>query len=186
MFQTDPRVTSIKGWSSRTVRGGYEEGRGFRKSLFNICIFIYTTCHFLWLYLFVLSTQPGKCFRLYTEAAFVKELQEQTYPEILRSNLGSVVLTLKKLGIDDLVHFDFMDPPVYKVDMQGNQKKIILYFLTSMLYPCVLAQAPETLMRALELLNYLGALDDEGNMTELGVQVRENTVAPIIHTRYTF
>jgi hypothetical protein len=35
-------------------------------------------------------------------------------------------------GIEDLVHFDFMDPP-----------------------------APETLMRALELLNYLGALDDE-------------------------
>jgi hypothetical protein len=43
--------------------------------------------------------------------AFHKELQEQTYPEMLRSNLGSVVLTLKKLGIDDLVHFDFMDPP---------------------------------------------------------------------------
>ncbi len=56
-------------------------------------------------------TQPGKCFRLYTEAAFHKELQEQTYPEILRSNLGNTVLTLKKLGIDDLVHFDFMDPP---------------------------------------------------------------------------
>jgi pre-mRNA-splicing factor ATP-dependent RNA helicase DHX15/PRP43 len=53
----------------------------------------------------------GKCFRLYTEKAFVKELQQQTYPEILRSNLGSVVLQLKKLGIDDLVHFDFMDPP---------------------------------------------------------------------------
>lgn len=37
--------------------------------------------------------------------------QDNTYPEILRSNLGSVVLQLKKLGIDDLVHFDFMDPP---------------------------------------------------------------------------
>ena len=48
-------------------------------------------------------TQPGKCFRLYTEDSFKKDLQEQTYPEILRSNLGSVVLQLKKLGIDDLV-----------------------------------------------------------------------------------
>ena len=38
------------------------------------------------------------------------------------------------------VHFDFMDPP-----------------------------APETLMRALELLNYLGALDDNGNMTEVSI-----------------
>eukprot|EP01029_Cantina_marsupialis_P016210 TRINITY_DN3601_c1_g1_i1.p1 TRINITY_DN3601_c1_g1~~TRINITY_DN3601_c1_g1_i1.p1 ORF type:complete len:722 (+),score=268.55 TRINITY_DN3601_c1_g1_i1:58-2223(+) len=84
-------------------------------------------------------TRPGKCFRLYTEKAFNEDLIEQTYPEILRSNLASVVLTLKNLGIDDLVHFDFMDPP-----------------------------APETLMRALELLNYLGALDDEGEMTEFG------------------
>src|SRR5207302_130015 len=84
-------------------------------------------------------TRPGKCFRLYTESAFKKELIEQTYPEILRSNLSSTVLELKKLGIDDLVHFDFMDPP-----------------------------APETMMRALELLNYLGALDDEGNLTPEG------------------
>jgi len=30
-------------------------------------------------------------------------MQDNTYPEILRSNLGSVVLQLKKLGIDDLV-----------------------------------------------------------------------------------
>lgn len=75
-------------------------------------------------------TKPGKCFRLYTEKAYKNEMQDNTYPEILRSNLGSVVLQLKKLGIDDLVHFDFMDPP-----------------------------APETLMRALELLNYLAALD---------------------------
>ncbi|KAH8871253.1 Pre-mRNA-splicing factor ATP-dependent RNA helicase DHX15 [Schistosoma japonicum] len=56
-------------------------------------------------------TRPGKCFRLYTEKAYTNEMQENTYPEILRSNLGTVVLQLKKLGIDDLVHFDFMDPP---------------------------------------------------------------------------
>ncbi len=84
-------------------------------------------------------TRPGKCFRLYTEASYKTELIENTYPEILRSNLASTVLTLKKLGVNDLVHFDFMDPP-----------------------------APETLMRALELLNYLGALDDEGELTEEG------------------
>lgn len=53
-------------------------------------------------------------YRLYTEKAYKNEMQENTYPEILRSNLGSVVLQLKKLGIDDLVHFDFMDPPGIK------------------------------------------------------------------------
>jgi pre-mRNA-splicing factor ATP-dependent RNA helicase DHX15/PRP43 len=84
-------------------------------------------------------TRPGKAFRLYTEAAFKKELIDQSYPEILRSNLSSTVLELKKLGIDDLVHFDLMDPP-----------------------------APETLMRALEELNYLACLDDEGELTQLG------------------
>ncbi|OXA65028.1 putative pre-mRNA-splicing factor ATP-dependent RNA helicase PRP1 [Folsomia candida] len=94
-------------------------------------------------------TRPGKCFRLYTEKAFKNEMQENTYPEILRSNLGSVVLNLKKVGIDDLVHFDFMDPP-----------------------------APETLMRALELLNYLAALDDDGNLTELGAMMAEFPLDP--------
>ncbi|XP_050308776.1 ATP-dependent RNA helicase DHX15 homolog isoform X3 [Anthonomus grandis grandis] len=94
-------------------------------------------------------TKPGKCFRLYTEKAFKHEMQDNTYPEILRSNLGSIVLQLKKLGIDDLVHFDFMDPP-----------------------------APETLMRALELLNYLAALDDDGNLTDLGAVMAEFPLDP--------
>ena len=49
-------------------------------------------------------TQPGKAFRLYTERSFTDELQQQTYPEILRSRMETVVLTLLKLGIEDLVH----------------------------------------------------------------------------------
>ena len=96
-------------------------------------------------------TRPGKCFRLYTEAAFKKELIEQTYPEILRSNLSATVLDLKKLGIDDLVHFDLMDPP-----------------------------APETLMRALEELNYLACLDDDGNLTTLGRLASEFPLDPAL------
>ncbi|KRY20858.1 putative pre-mRNA-splicing factor ATP-dependent RNA helicase DHX15 [Trichinella patagoniensis] len=94
-------------------------------------------------------TRPGKCFRLYTEKAFQEDMIPQTYPEILRSNLGSVVLELKKLGVEDLVHFDFMDPP-----------------------------APETLMRALEMLNYLGALDDDGELSPLGSIMAEFPLDP--------
>lgn len=60
-------------------------------------------------------TRPGKAFRLYTERSYKEELQEQTYPEILRSNLGSVVLQLKKLGIDDLVHFGVYGVPRFLV-----------------------------------------------------------------------
>ena len=96
-------------------------------------------------------TRPGKAFRLYTEGAFKKELIDQTYPEILRSNLASTVLELKKLGIDDLVHFDLMDPP-----------------------------APETLMRALEELNYLACLDDDGNLTQLGRLASEFPLDPAL------
>lgn len=96
-------------------------------------------------------TRPGKCFRLYTEGAFKKELIETTYPEILRSNLASTVLDLKKLGIEDLVHFDLMDPP-----------------------------APETLMRALEELNFLACLDDDGNLTVLGKLASEFPLDPAL------
>lgn len=73
-------------------------------------------------------TKPGKCFRLYTETAYKNEMQENTYPEILRSNLGSVVLQLKKLGIDDLVHFDFMDPPAPETLMRALEWVPLFYF----------------------------------------------------------
>ncbi|KAJ7448199.1 P-loop containing nucleoside triphosphate hydrolase protein [Mycena galericulata] len=94
-------------------------------------------------------TKPGKCFRLYTEKDFVSELEEQTPPEIIRSNLSSTVLHLVTLGIKDLVRFDYLDAP-----------------------------APETLMRALELLNYLSALDDDGNLTKLGRMMAEFPLEP--------
>ena len=83
-------------------------------------------------------TRPGKCFRLYTEDAY-KDLQAQTYPEMMRSNLTNVVLQLAKIGIYDVVHFDYLDPP-----------------------------SPETLIRALEMLHYLEAIDDNGQLTKLG------------------
>lgn len=38
--------------------------------------------------------------------------------------------------------------------------------------------APETLMRALELLNYLGALDDEGDLTDFGYQMSDLPIDP--------
>ncbi|KUI53319.1 putative pre-mRNA-splicing factor ATP-dependent RNA helicase prp43 [Cytospora mali] len=94
-------------------------------------------------------TRPGKCFRLYTEQAFKKELIEQTYPEILRSNLSNTILQLKRLGVQDLVHFDLLDPP-----------------------------APETMMRALEELNFLACLDDEGELTPLGSLASEFPLDP--------
>merc|ERR1719436_1131065 len=94
-------------------------------------------------------TRPGKCFRLYTRETFESELPESTYPEIIRSNLSSVVITLKCLGVDDLVHFDFMEPP-----------------------------SPEAMMRALEMLHFLGAVDDECDLTDVGRHMAEFPIDP--------
>ena len=94
-------------------------------------------------------TKPGKCFRLYTSESFKTQLPLQTHPEILRSNLASVILDMKMMGVDNLVTFDFIDPP-----------------------------APLTLMRALELLNWMGALDLDGNLTEYGKQMALFPVEP--------
>eukprot|EP01104_Vermistella_antarctica_P019886 TRINITY_DN811_c0_g3_i1.p1 TRINITY_DN811_c0_g3~~TRINITY_DN811_c0_g3_i1.p1 ORF type:complete len:1118 (-),score=403.09 TRINITY_DN811_c0_g3_i1:68-3421(-) len=94
---------------------------------------------------------PGKCYRLFTKWAYENELDENTIPEIQRTNLGNTVLTLKSLGINDLINFDFMDPP-----------------------------PAETLMKALEHLYALGALNDQGELTRLGRRMAEFPVDPAL------
>ena len=53
---------------------------------------------------------PGQCYRLYTEPSFLK-LMTSTIPEIQRCSLATVILQLKVLGVDDVLHFDFLQPP---------------------------------------------------------------------------
>ena len=96
-------------------------------------------------------TGPGKCFRLFTAWSYQHELEDNTVPEIQRTNLGNVVLMLKSLGINDLMNFDFMDPP-----------------------------PAETLLRALEQLYALGALNDRGALTKLGRRMAEFPCDPML------
>ncbi|KEY72557.1 hypothetical protein S7711_05628 [Stachybotrys chartarum IBT 7711] len=84
-------------------------------------------------------TGPGKAFRLYTDKAFKEELYMQTIPEIQRTNLSNTVLMLKSLGVKDLLDFDFMDPP-----------------------------PQDTISTSMFDLWALGALDNLGELTELG------------------
>ena len=84
-------------------------------------------------------TQPGVCFRMYTERAFKYEMLRATVPEIQRTNLANTVLLLKSLGVDDLLAFDFMDAP-----------------------------PADTIVTALFQLWALGALDALGHLTPLG------------------
>ncbi|SBS84233.1 pre-mRNA-splicing factor ATP-dependent RNA helicase PRP22, putative (PRP22) [Plasmodium ovale curtisi] len=94
-------------------------------------------------------TGPGKCYRLYTEDAYKNEMIETSIPEIQRINLGSIVLLLKALGINDFLHFDFMDSP-----------------------------SIETLINSLENLYYLGALDENGHLTKLGKKMANFPMEP--------
>ena len=93
----------------------------------------------------------GKCFRLYTAWAYQHELEDNPVPEIQRVNLGNVVLMLKSLGINDLIHFDFLDPPPH-----------------------------ETLVLALEQLYALGALNHMGELTKLGRRMAEIPADPMM------
>lgn len=96
-------------------------------------------------------TGPGKCYRLYTEAAYTNEMLPNSVPEIQRTNLANTVLTLKAMGVNDLIHFDFMDPPPV-----------------------------QTLITALENLYSLGALDDEGFLTRIGRKMAEFPLEPML------
>ena len=94
-------------------------------------------------------TGPGKCYRLYTSGAYMNEMLPAPVPEIQRTNLGNTVLTLKAMGINNLLEFDFMDPP-----------------------------PAATLISALQSLHALGALDDEGLLTRVGRKMAEFPLEP--------
>ena len=53
---------------------------------------------------------PGICIRLYSEDAFAAR-PEFTDPEILRTNLASVILQMTAIGLGDVSRFPFVEPP---------------------------------------------------------------------------
>ena len=79
----------------------------------------------------------------------MSELKEVSPPEIRRANLNIPVLTLKKCGIQDLVSFDFLEPPFH-----------------------------ESLMRSLQELYHLDMLDGDGNITDIGHLASEFPLEP--------
>ncbi|KDQ63106.1 hypothetical protein JAAARDRAFT_147063 [Jaapia argillacea MUCL 33604] len=94
-------------------------------------------------------TGPGKCYRLYTEAAYRNEMLPNSIPDIQRTNLAHTILMLKAMGVNDLLSFDFMDPP-----------------------------PAQTMLQAMETLYALSALDDEGLLTRLGRKMADFPMEP--------
>ncbi|GIE95193.1 ATP-dependent RNA helicase HrpA [Paractinoplanes rishiriensis] len=89
----------------------------------------------------------GICIRLYAEEDF-ETRPEFTEPEILRTNLASVILQMTNLGLGDLAKFPFIDPPDRRNITDG-----------------------------VKLLEELGALD-ERKLTPLGRQLAQLPVDP--------
>jgi pre-mRNA-splicing factor ATP-dependent RNA helicase DHX38/PRP16 len=94
-------------------------------------------------------TGPGKAYRLFTDKAFKEEMYIQTIPEIQRTNLSNTVLLLKSLGVEDLLDFDFMDPP-----------------------------PQDTITTSLFDLWALGALNNLGGLTDLGLKMNAFPMDP--------
>ncbi|XP_044285348.1 ATP-dependent RNA helicase DQX1 isoform X1 [Varanus komodoensis] len=92
---------------------------------------------------------PGSCLRLYSEATWEAGLPALPPAPIAEAELSRRVLLLKRLDIADMGQCDFLDRP-----------------------------APESLMQALEDLDYLAALDDDGNLSEVGIIMSEFPLEP--------
>jgi ATP-dependent helicase HrpB len=93
--------------------------------------------------------EAGECYRLYTESDFNNKFKDYQTPEIQRSNLSHVVLTMKKIGIKNVEEFDFIDPP---------EKKAF--------------------ESAIKTLKNLGALDESGEITKVGEVMSELPLDP--------
>ncbi|MDJ1134737.1 ATP-dependent RNA helicase HrpA [Streptomyces iconiensis] len=65
-------------------------------------------------------TSDGICIRLYSEDDFVSR-PEFTDPEILRTNLASVILQMTAAGLGDIEKFPFIDPPDHRSIKAGVQ-----------------------------------------------------------------
>jgi pre-mRNA-splicing factor ATP-dependent RNA helicase DHX38/PRP16 len=96
-------------------------------------------------------TGPGYAYRMYTESSYDDEMLANTIPEIQRTNLATVVLLLKTLGVDNLLAFDFMDPP-----------------------------PQDNILNSMYQLWILGALDNTGKLTPAGKQMAEFPLDPCL------
>lgn len=67
----------------------------------------------------------GVCIRLYSEEDF-NSRPEFTEPEILRTNLASVILQMERLGLGDVASFDFITPPDLRLVNDGRKLLIEL------------------------------------------------------------
>ncbi|XP_003227326.2 probable ATP-dependent RNA helicase DHX40 isoform X1 [Anolis carolinensis] len=94
-------------------------------------------------------TAPGKCFRVYSKEFWEQCMPDHMVPEIKRTSLTSVILTLKCLAIHDVIRFPYLDRP--------EERRIL---------------------EALKQLYQCGAIDRGGQVTPLGELVVQFPLPP--------
>ncbi len=94
--------------------------------------------------------QNGICFRLYSEEEY-KVRPPFSQPEIQRANLAEVILRLKTAALGDVETFPFINPP-----------------------------SPAAIKGGYQLLQELGALDEERQLTPLGRELGRLPIDPVI------
>lgn len=92
----------------------------------------------------------GVCVRLYSEEDYNRRAQF-TDPEILRTNLASVILQMKALRLGDIVEFPFIDPPDTRAVRDGYQT-----------------------------LHEIGAIDEKNDLTPIGRMLAKLPIDPRI------
>lgn len=93
---------------------------------------------------------PGKCWRMYQEGTF-RSLDVSAEAEIKRVELSQAILALKARGVDDVLNFEYIEPP-----------------------------PRESIVRALEHLYSLGALNDSGSITPIGKTMSTMPLPPAL------
>ncbi|KAI9183298.1 putative ATP-dependent RNA helicase DHR1 [Blastocladiella emersonii ATCC 22665] len=94
-------------------------------------------------------TGPGHCYRLFSSAVYEHQFVQFSEPEVLRMPIEGVVLQLKAMNIDNVINFPFPTPP-----NRGD------------------------LAKAEKLLASLGAVDDRGKITPVGVKMSQLPIHP--------
>jgi ATP-dependent helicase HrpA len=93
---------------------------------------------------------PGVCIRLYSEEDYTNR-SEFTDPEIVRTNLASVILQMKALGLGRVESFPFVEPPDSRMIKDGY-----------------------------DTLRELGAVDEKYDLTEIGRRLSKLPIDPRI------
>jgi len=101
---------------------------------------------------------PGICIRLYSEEDF-KKREPYTPPEILRTTLAGVILTMMDLNLGEIQSFPFIEPPSAAIIKEGYRKLDLLGAVKSR------GQAAD---------------DPEYTLTRLGRQLAHLPVGPVL------